>query len=76
RYDIGNPEELSDNFCFHAGRCSSIGEILEYLAIQIEKSLDKISEDKRLKDTKPIRMAKQYIQEHYSRQITLEEVSS
>ena len=76
RYDIGNPEELSDNFCFHARRCSSIGEILEYLAILIEKSLDKISEDKRLKDTKPIRMAKQYIQEHYSRQITLEEVSS
>lgn len=75
QYDIGNPEELADNFSFHAGRCSSIAEIMEYFALLVEKSLDKIKEDKKQKDTKPIRMAKQYIQEHYNCPITLEEVS-
>ncbi len=37
--------------------------------------MDKIIEDKRQSDTKPIRDAKQFIQDNYNRQITLEEVS-
>ncbi|EOR26989.1 two component AraC family transcriptional regulator, partial [Clostridium sartagoforme AAU1] len=40
------------------------------------KSLDKIIEDKRQADTKPIRVAKEYIKQNYMKQISLEEVSS
>lgn len=74
--DIGDREEFADRFEFYAKRCVSIDEIMQYLETLISKSLDKICEDRKQKDARPIRMAKQYIMEHYNNPITLEEVSS
>lgn len=74
--DNGDTEKLVDQFEFYAKRCPSIEEILEYLSILIDKSLDKICEDRKHKDARPIRIAKQYIKENFSNPITLEDVSS
>lgn len=41
----------------------------------IGRSLQKASEAKKAEDNRPIRQAKQYIEENYSRSLTLEEVS-
>jgi len=69
-------DEFYEKFCIHADRCSSIGQLFEYLSVMVGESLEVIIEDKRQLDTKPIRLAKQYIQQNYMKPISLEEVSS
>jgi two-component system, response regulator YesN len=73
---IQNGEEFYDKFCIHANRCSSIQQLFQYLSVMIGESLDVIIEDKKQVDTKPIRLAKQYIQQNYMKNISLAEVSS
>jgi two-component system response regulator YesN len=67
--------EFYEKFCIHANRCSSIDQLFEYLSTMVGESLDAIIVDKRQADTKPIRLAKQYIQQNYMKPISLEEVS-
>jgi len=67
--------EFYEKFCIHANRCSSIDQLFEYLSVMVGESLDVIIEDKKQADTKPIRLAKQYIQQNYMKPISLEEVS-
>lgn len=67
--------EFYEKFCIHAGRCSSIDQLFQYLSVMVGESLDVIIEDKKQADTKPIRLAKQYIQQNYMKPISLEEVS-
>ena len=69
-------EEFYEEFCIYSNRCSSTQELFEYLSVMLSKSLDVIIEDKKQADTKPIRLAKQYIHQNYMKPITLEEVSS
>lgn len=69
-------EEFYEEFCEYANRCGSIKEILQYLTKIIGKSMDQIIEDRKQADTKPIRLAKQYIQHNYMNPISLDEVSS
>ena len=68
-------EEFYEKFCIHAGRCSSVDQLFQYLSMMVGESLDLIAEDKKQADTKPIRLAKQYIQQNYMNPISLEEVS-
>ena len=74
--EIENKAEFSNEFNIHINNCGSVEEIFEYLKNKFLKSLDKIIEDKRQADTKPIRVAKEYIKQNYMKQISLEEVSS
>jgi two-component system, response regulator YesN len=69
-------EEFYEKFCIHANRCSSIDQLFEYLSFMVGESLGVIIEDKKQADTKPIRLAKQYIQQNYMRPISLDDVSS
>ena len=69
-------EEFYEEFCVYSSRCSSTHELFQYLSVILSKSLDAIIEDKRQADTKPIRLAKQYIKQNYMKPISLEEVSS
>jgi two-component system response regulator YesN len=69
-------DEFYEKFCIHANRCSSIDQLFEYLSVMVGESLDVIIVDKKQADTKPIRLAKQYIQQNYMKPISLEEVSS
>ncbi len=68
-------DEFYEKFCIHANRCSSVHQLFEYLSIMVGESLEVIIEDKKQTDTKPIRLAKQYIQQNYMKPISLEEVS-
>jgi len=69
-------DEFYEKFCIHANRCSSVDQLFEYLSVMVGESLDVIIVDKKQADTKPIRLAKQYIQQNYMNPISLEEVSS
>jgi two-component system, response regulator YesN len=69
-------DEFYEKFCIHANRCSSIDQLFQYLSVMVGESLDVIIEDKKQADTKPIRLAKQYIQQNYMRSISLEEISN
>jgi two-component system, response regulator YesN len=73
---MNHGEEFYEKFCIHAGRCSSVDQIFEYLSIMVGESLQVIIEDKKQADTKPIRLAKQYIQQNYMKPVSLEEVGS
>lgn len=68
--------EFYEKFCVHASRCGSIDRLFQYLSVMIGESMEVIIEDKRQEDTRPIRLAKEYIQKSYMNPITLEEVSS
>lgn len=68
-------DEFYEAFCVHADRCRTKAELFQYLSVTLGKSLDRIIDDKKQADTKPIRLAKQYIQQHYMNPISLEEVS-
>lgn len=65
-------EEFSSN----VNNFGSVNSLFNYLINSIVNLLDKIIEDKKQLDTKPIRDAKQYIQENYQNSITLEDVST
>lgn len=69
------PGELLE-FTRHAEFFSSAGQLFDYLAARVFGSLSAIADDIRQAELKPIRIAKQYIQDHYMEPITLEEVSS
>jgi Response regulator containing CheY-like receiver domain and AraC-type DNA-binding domain len=72
---IHHGDEFFEKFRIHAGRCGTKAELFRYLALMIGESLDLIIEDKKQTATRPIRLAKQYIQQNYSKPISLEEVS-
>lgn len=69
-------EEFYEEFCIYSNHCSSIDELFQYLSVMLNKSLDVIIEDKKQTDTKPIRLAKQYIQQNYMKPISLEDISN
>lgn len=62
-------------FSKDAGECADIEELFRLLGGTLGRSLQKASEAKKAEDNRPIRQAKQYIEENYNRSLTLEEVS-
>jgi len=69
-------ESFYEDFRVNANRCSSIDQLFDYLSTMIGESLEAINEDNKQKETKPIRTAKQYIQQNFMNSISLEEVSN
>lgn len=69
-------EDLPEKFRIHAGRCGSADLLFQYLGKLVGESLRAVREEKRQQDSKPIRLAKQYIQEHYMQPVSLDDVSS
>lgn len=74
--EIQNEEEFYEKFCVHSNRCGSMTQLFQYLSMMIGESLDVIIENKKQTDTKPIRIAKKYIQQNYMNSISLEEVAN
>ena len=72
---VDNEAKFVEEFSKDAGECADIEELFRLLGGTIGRSLQKASEAKRAEDNRPIRQAKQYIEENYSRSLTLEEVS-
>ncbi|MGG0717977.1 response regulator [Robertmurraya massiliosenegalensis] len=69
-------EKFNDTLPTQANHCSTIEQLFHYLTKLISESLEKIIEDKKQEETKPIRIAKQYIQENYMNTISLENISN
>lgn len=65
-----------EDYCMGIDNCGSIHQLFHYLTTTITSSLEKVIEDKKCLDTKPIREAKSYIQENYMNPVTLEELSN
>ena len=74
-YELPDGDGLLDDFLARADLCSSAEQIWEELEAAVGESLTALIEQKRQEDTRPIRTAKQYIQEHADEPLTLEEVS-
>lgn len=54
----------------------TVPDIFQWLKQHISDEFDKFTAEKRIQDSKPMRQAKQYINENYNKEITLENVSS
>lgn len=54
----------------------TIADIFEWLKKQLRDEFDKYINNKKIQDSKPIRQAKQYINENYNKDINLESVSN
>lgn len=68
-------QNFIERFNQGAEACASAEELLRYLLKEIAASYDKAVAGKLQEDNRPIRVAKQYIREHYNQAITLEDVS-
>lgn len=73
RYDY---KTMYNTFLDGALRCTDFNEIFENLCIMIENSFDKIIYEFEQADSKPIRIAKEYIKKNYMKSLNLEEVSA
>lgn len=73
---VEQEENLLEYFNAHVRGIYSIDTLFSYLIQTITSSLAQIAERKQQEDNRPIRTAKQYMQQHYNESITLEEVSS
>lgn len=68
--------DFYEEFRYFVLHCGSKEELFRELKSVISKSMDIIIEDKKQENMKPIRIAKQYIQENYMRNVSLDEVSN
>lgn len=73
--DVPDTEQLVNEFNSSAEKSATIHQLFGLLNKSITESLQAIIEKKRQDDTRPIRLAKNYIQQNYMNPITLEEVS-
>ena len=75
RLDIPDKTALQEEFKNGCNDCISVNALFEYL---LNFMLDKVNEMISMREedsVRPVRLAKQYIHNHYQEQITLEEVS-
>lgn len=73
---VENGDSFLETFNTQANGFYRIDDLFDFLLKEILQSLGAVIEDKKLEDNRPIRIAKQYIQENYSCPLTLEEVSN
>lgn len=75
RLATGDSAAQVEAFSLRSDDCCDIKSLFACLSGAIEQSLEAILQDKKQEDKRPIRAAKQYIQQNFNRPITLEEVS-
>lgn len=74
-HKIAIESNFIERFNQGAEYCASAGELLRYLQKEITASYDEAVAGKLQEDNRPIRVAKQYIRDHFNETITLEDVS-
>ena len=72
QYDVPGGDTLRERFARRADLCASADDVWCCLRGMLSEAMQVLSEQKRQADTRPIRTAKQYIQEHYADPLTLE----
>jgi two-component system response regulator YesN len=76
QYNVEIPMELYEDFKTRLSLCGTVEQLLESLDLLIKTQIDFILQRKRHDDTRPIRMAKEYIQKNFMNPIGLEEISA
>lgn len=76
KFPITDGDALFEKFNSEINNYGSINALFHYMTTTIIGYLEKVIDDKKQLDTKPIREAKQYIQENYMKPLTLEDVSA
>lgn len=75
-FSLEKEQEFLQNHEKMLNWCSSLLDVFQLLSSEILEQVEIMITDKKAMDTKPIRQAKQYMQQHYCLPLTLEEVSS
>lgn len=73
---IGNESTFMEVFNTGADDCADVNSLFAYLKKTIGDSFSKAAQSKRMEDNRPIRVAKNYMKEHYMEQVSLEDVSA
>ena len=73
-YNISIPNQYGE-LQLHLENCGTLDEVINYLKMYILQSLINWMEEKKYVETRPIRVAKQYISDNYYKALTLEMVS-
>ncbi|WP_341877285.1 response regulator [Defluviitalea saccharophila] len=76
QFNVENQDILLDSFSLNIELCSSASQLFDHLKSIISDSVNSAIENRRQAYIKPIREAKQYIQQNYMKPITLKEVSN
>lgn len=74
-YRIKIEDDFLENYNIGADNCASADELFDYLIRKVTASYDRAAKLKRQDENRPIRLAKQYISEHYGEPLTLEQIS-
>lgn len=74
RCAVGNIEGIRQEFDYHCRQCCGAKELFTQLKEMQIAVLNESGELRRNEEGRPIRQAKQYVQQHFSEPITLEEV--
>ncbi len=76
-YPMGNPDkaQLQNEYVNRSDNCTTVGELFQCLQDFILGKVNGIVAKREEDSIRPVRLAKQYIHNHYQEQITLEEVS-
>lgn len=74
--NTGNTKQYQDRFNQEAGLCSSQEKLFLNMKHTLQKTIREVMTEKKELDIKPIRIAKQYIQNNYMKHVSLEDVSS
>lgn len=75
RMDFPNKAELQKEFENNCDNYTSARDLFGYLQDFMVKKIDQLIARRKEDSVRPVRLAKQYIHNHYQEQITLEEVS-
>lgn len=75
RMDFQNKTELSSEFTRNCLNCTSVRGLFDYLLDFMMEKVNRIISQREEDAVRPVRLAKQFIHNHYQEQITLEEVS-
>lgn len=74
--ELQHREEKIKKFTEQCEQCSSVNELFGRLSALQKEYLEELARKHENDAARPIRQAKQYIQNHFSEQITMEEVSN
>lgn len=74
RAAVQDAEQVQKTFMDACEQCSNVKQLFGLLEKEQEQLFAKQEEDRKNEATRPVRLAKQYVMQHYKEQITLEEV--
>ena len=75
RADVAQKNNTEEDFYYKCDNCRNAAELFDALKAFQKTLMQKALSYRENEPSRPVRLAKQYIQNHYSEQITLEEVS-